>query len=262
MAGTLENPIVNASSAMLHYPTNTQHPIIISGGDAPIYEKWKSHKNLFKTPAFVTSSHVGFEGSYKLMYMPYNDDHGVMVMESDVTGDFGCAFQVYIDQDLKVAAWGRGYVGLTRYDYGHPPVYYKEQFISPNKIRRKAHNEYNTMVQFMGKLFPDFKIIHWSLRFMRNAYNYHKTQVSAISSAPIDIQCEILEHALPKWPVQLPRVTSHANLLLGIKTMGSWVKKWISHSKPNDPPGHLLPHRWDNIYVVDLIDVIDMDDEK
>jgi len=255
-SGTMANPIVAGGSSILHHSPNVKVPVIICN-DGPIFETWKSNKKFYKQAMFATSSYAFFGGICKQMYMPYNDDYGVLTSHSTIYGDFKCVFQVFIDHEMKMLAWGRGYIEFERDSFGHE-TYRKmqKQFISPNDIKRAAREDYSKIVSFLTKLFPSHRIVNWSMRFMHNVHNFHKKTVISIPFVPTDIQAEILKHLLPAWPAQLPQVTSHTTLLLGIQILESWENKWI-HQNENYT-ANTLPHHWYYTYVMDVSDVIDL----
>lgn len=254
----MENPLVKESSVILHKTPYAKYPVIISTNDAPLFEMWRFHKKNYKYPAFLASSYAFLKGITKLMYLPFTEDFGLMVYDSTLHDDFKCIFQIYIDHELKMLAWGRGYVDLQERHWGHTHMFSK-QFESPSEFKSHSHKEYKNIKKSIINIFPQYRVVNWSMRFKQSIFQYHKKQVDTISEdiAIPDVKQAILKQALPQWPVEEQPLMTKSDLIGGVEVLDSWESKWIGINDETTSKKMSLPHRWGLWYVIDLHDIVD-----
>jgi len=238
----MENPIVGDSSEILHKTPNAKFPIIISAKNAPVFDMWRFHKRNFQYPAFLTSSYTFLEGITKFMYLPFTEDFGLVVCSSNVSGDFKCTFQVYIDHELHIVAWGRGYIEFEEYHWGRTRILSK-QFVSPGEFKSDLYKYYTIIKNYIATIFPKYKIVNWSARFKYKVVEYHKKQVDTISKdiAVPEVKCAILKQALPQWPIEDQPLLIKSDLIGGVEVLDLWESKWIGVNEEKVTNNKSLP---------------------
>lgn len=239
--------------AILYASNNPKHKLIMARKGSLIIELCKSHEKIFETPLIVSSDYMP-DGDWVYVYQPLTCDHGLLVIKSDICGEFSCIFRVFLHHELNLCVWGLGYINMhIMGSYEENEIMRAQSFGSARELRiRRYIYDFNLINRALHLLWPRYRKANWSPALVRNICAYHEGQIDAIPVIQ-DIKYVIMSIARPSWLSHLEekRQLTRNDLDYGLCLVQRWRHKWVS-THFDTPQTHLLPHRWDYWYIIDF----------